>query len=211
MRSFLPEAGVEVGAKDADPGKHARVATAGERKPTAEVLSRHPADLFRLIAGLVVFGLLALAARRADPGTIQLAIAELVDRLPDVATVPLFVLMQAGAGGAVAVAAAASLLTRRYRLAVALLLGGALASLSTLVFKVLVGGRQAGRLLSELLLSGRVAGEAGFPSGHVATAAALATVAAPYLSRPLRRLSWLGVGLVAVARMDVGGHLPLEV
>jgi len=50
----------------------------------------------------------------------------------------------------------------------------------------------------------------GFPSGHVAVAAALATAAAPYLPRRYRRLLWVEVLLVAVARVYVGAHLPLD-
>jgi len=42
-------------------------------------------------------------------------------------------------------------------------------------------------------------------------AAAMATVASPYLGRSGRRTAWLLVALVAVARMYVGAHFPADV
>jgi undecaprenyl-diphosphatase len=50
-----------------------------------------------------------------------------------------------------------------------------------------------------------------FPATHVAVAAALATVASPYLGRSARRTTWLVVALVAVARVYVGAHFPADV
>jgi hypothetical protein len=51
----------------------------------------------------------------------------------------------------------------------------------------------------------------GYPSGHVAVAAALATAAGPWLPRPARRATWWAVWLVALGRMYAGAHLPLDV
>ncbi len=50
----------------------------------------------------------------------------------------------------------------------------------------------------------------GFPSGHTAVAAALATAAGPYLGRRGRRISWCGIWIVAIARIYVGAHFPLD-
>ena len=50
----------------------------------------------------------------------------------------------------------------------------------------------------------------GFPSGHAAVAAALMTIAAPYVTGPARIAGWAVVGLVAAARVYVGAHLPLD-
>jgi glycosyltransferase 2 family protein len=48
-------------------------------------------------------------------------------------------------------------------------------------------------------------------SGHSAVAVALATVASPFLGRRARRVAWTLAGLVCVARIYVGSHLPLDV
>jgi len=51
----------------------------------------------------------------------------------------------------------------------------------------------------------------GFVSGHAAVAAALVTVATPFLTRPARIVAWIVVGVVALARVFVGAHLPWDV
>ncbi|MCZ2857498.1 phosphatase PAP2 family protein [Blastococcus sp. VKM Ac-2987] len=63
-----------------------------------------------------------------------------------------------------------------------------------------------GAVLHEAILGGN-----GFVSGHSAVAAALATAAAPYLSRRLRRVAWALAVTVGLARIYVGAHLPLDV
>ena len=51
----------------------------------------------------------------------------------------------------------------------------------------------------------------GFPSGHAAVVAAMATVVSPYLSTRGRVVVWLTVALVALARVYTGAHLPFDV
>jgi undecaprenyl-diphosphatase len=50
-----------------------------------------------------------------------------------------------------------------------------------------------------------------FPSGHVILVAALAAVLTPMLPRRWSVLPWAAVGLVAVGRVYVGAHNPLDV
>jgi membrane-associated phospholipid phosphatase len=50
-----------------------------------------------------------------------------------------------------------------------------------------------------------------FPSGHVILVAALAAVLTPMLPRRWSALPWAAVGLVAVGRVYVGAHNPLDV
>lgn len=47
------------------------------------------------------------------------------------------------------------------------------------------------------------------PAG--ALAAALAAVVAPHLPRPAKAVAWAVAAVVAVARVYVGAHLPLDV
>jgi undecaprenyl-diphosphatase len=51
----------------------------------------------------------------------------------------------------------------------------------------------------------------GYPSGHTTTAAAFVGGVAPFLPRRARRVAWIAVVLVALARVYVGAHLPLDV
>jgi membrane-associated phospholipid phosphatase len=68
-----------------------------------------------------------------------------------------------------------------------------------------------GQLLEEVILRHAPAIGHGFVAGHAATAVALATVASPYLGRPLRVISWSIAGVVCLGRVYVGAHLPLDV
>lgn len=51
----------------------------------------------------------------------------------------------------------------------------------------------------------------GFVSGHVALAAAFAAALSPWLPRPARVVAWVLVGVVGLARVYFGAHLPLDV
>jgi membrane-associated phospholipid phosphatase len=62
----------------------------------------------------------------------------------------------------------------------------------------------------DVIIRGAVQVGGGFPSGHAAVAAAMATVASPYLSTWGRVAAWLTVALVALSRVYIGAHLPLD-
>jgi glycosyltransferase 2 family protein len=51
----------------------------------------------------------------------------------------------------------------------------------------------------------------GFLSGHATVAFALTAVVSPYLTRPQRIAAYAFAGTVALARVHVGAHLPLDV
>jgi uncharacterized membrane protein YbhN (UPF0104 family) len=119
--------------------------------------------------------------------------------------------MQLGNVVAVPTLAALAALTRRYRMARDLLASGLLAyGLADLVKAVVGRERPAGLPVGAVLHEGAVGGT-GFISGHAAVAAALATAAAPYLGRRSRRTVWVLAWAVAVARVYVGAHLPLDI
>ena len=66
-------------------------------------------------------------------------------------------------------------------------------------------------LLTHVVVRGpRVTG-VGYPSGHTTTAVALIAATTPYLPRWARWTAWIAAGLVALARVYVGAHLPLDV
>ncbi len=77
--------------------------------------------------------------------------------------------------------------------------------------KSLVGRERPASLPVGAVLHEGTVGGAGFVSGHSAVAAALATAAAPYLTRRGRRVAWALAWTVALARVYVGAHLPLDV
>ncbi|WP_067891568.1 lysylphosphatidylglycerol synthase domain-containing protein [Actinomadura chibensis] len=179
--------------------------------PRAPATARHPADVLRLAVGLGVC--LSLAVFAADGFLLrpEADAFRLVNDLPGWLFRPVEIVMQAGALGAVAATAAAALAVRRVRLAVDLTLGGSLAWLLAKLVKDLADRGRPGALLSEVVLRGAHEGGLGFVSGHAAVSAALATVAAAHVSRPVRRVLWTVALAVPVSRVYVGAHFPLDV
>jgi uncharacterized membrane protein YbhN (UPF0104 family)/membrane-associated phospholipid phosphatase/tRNA A-37 threonylcarbamoyl transferase component Bud32 len=172
---------------------------------------RHPGDLARVVLGLTVLAGSTVLARRGDVGTLETDVFRLINHFPESLTVPLMVVMQAGSYGAVVATSALALATRRRRLARDLAAAGTLGWLTARMMKLLVARDRPAVLLDAVLLRGGEAGGLGFPSGHVAVASALATVASPYLGQRARRVTWCIVWLVALSRIHVGVHLPLDV
>jgi glycosyltransferase 2 family protein len=185
----------------------APAAPAGGRRPdpdraaAARRVRRHPGDVVRVAVGAAVV-VAAAAVHAGRAGRLEADVVRLVDDLPMGLLRPLAALLQLGALPAVAAVALAVLAARRVRLARDLAAAGTLAWLLAKLVEALVDGvRPAGVPASGL----------GFPSSHVAVAAALATVAAPYLPRPARRAAWAMVVLVGVAGVYDSGLLAADV
>lgn len=175
------------------------------------ILSRRPAHAVRFVlaAGLLV--LTALPVRRNHVGPLETHIFHLVNGLPGAFYPVLWAIMQLGNVIAAFVAALLALLLRKVRLAVDLLLaGGGAWLLAKLVKQVIYRGRPP-QLLHHVIIRGAPAVGHGYVSGHAATAAALATVAYPYLGKRTRILVIVLAAIVAIARVYVGAHLPLDV
>ncbi|SPT51149.1 lysylphosphatidylglycerol synthase domain-containing protein [Actinomadura madurae] len=179
--------------------------------PKTPVTARHPADVVRLVAGLGICLLLSLFAADGLLLRPEADAFRLVNDLPGWLFRPVDIVMQTGSLGAVAVTATAALAARRFRLTADLALGGSLAWLIAKLVKDLADRGRPGALLSEVVLRGAHEGGLGFVSGHAAVAAALATVAAAHVRRPVRWVLW-GVAIaVPLSRVYVGAHFPLDV
>jgi membrane-associated phospholipid phosphatase len=160
-------------------------------------------------AVLVLTALLSLGAQPYDLE--HRVFSALNGGLPDALGVVLVPAMQAGSLAAVFAAGVLALIVRRPRLAGRLVLaGGSAWILAKLVKRLVERGRPA-EYFPDVLIRGAVQMGQGFPSGHAAVIAAMAAVATPYLGRTGRILMWTLVGLVALARVYTGAHLPLDV
>ena len=172
--------------------------------------------MIRVTAGALVLATSAAAAGRGTAGQFEVDLFRMINNLPSVLTIPLVTVMQAGTLGAVFVAAGLAIAARRWpparrwRLARDLLASGTLAWLAAKAVKTYIRRGRPSALLHGVIVRGAAATGLGFPSGHTAVAAALATAAGPYIGRRAGRLAWCGVGIVAIARMYVGAHLPLD-
>jgi glycosyltransferase 2 family protein len=172
---------------------------------------RHPSDVLRLTLGLGILVWAAIAAGSTDPSRAEINLFRLINQLPDPAGAPLVGVMQLGALAAVPVVAVVCVLGRRPRLARLVVLAGLAAWLIAKVLDPIVAQRPPDESVAGVLLHGAVTPGLSFPSTHVAVAAAMATVASPYLSRSARRTTWLLVALIAIARIYVGAHFPADV
>jgi undecaprenyl-diphosphatase len=172
---------------------------------------RNASDLLRLVLGVLLLSWSAVAAVSGEPSRVELNLFRLVNQLPGAAGSPLIGIMQLGALAAVPVISAACFLSGRTRLARLVLAAGLLAWAGAKLLGAVVGQRPPDERVSGVVLHGAVTPGLAFPSTHVAVAAAIATVAGPYVSRSVRRTAWLAVLLVATARMYVGAHFPIDV
>jgi membrane-associated phospholipid phosphatase len=119
--------------------------------------------------------------------------------------------MQLGNALVIPAAALAAAAVRRWRLAAELLVAGAGAYLLAKVVKGIVPRGRPDGLLADVVIRGAEAHGRGFLSGHAAVLTALAAVAWPWLGRRGRIAVSVLVAVVALTRVYVGAHLPLDV
>jgi glycosyltransferase 2 family protein len=175
------------------------------------LLPRRRGDLVQLLIAAAVLVISALPIERAHVGTLESDIFHVVNRLPDAAYWPVWVVMQLGNLAAVPATALAAVAARRGRLALDLVLAGGAAYVLAKVVKVVVYRGRPGQLLDDVILRHAPAAGHGFVAGHAATVSALAAAALPYLGRRGRWIVVAVAALVCVGRVYVGAHLPLDV
>ncbi len=168
-------------------------------------------DLGLLVGGLALLVASALPVEAGHvPGPEATAFRAVngVDWLP---LVPVWVVMQLGNLLVVPSVASVALVARRTRLAASLFGAGASTYVAAKVVKRFVTRGRPGSLLADVHLRGAPSEGLGFVSGHAAVVTALALVAAPHLGPKGRSLAYALALLVALARVHVGAHLPLDV
>jgi undecaprenyl-diphosphatase len=196
--------------------EHDQVLCGGERSQFMRQSGRGLAVVLgepRTRLGLGVGGLLgtAVAVRPDRVGPREARVFLAVNGLPDALYPAAWVVMQAGAFGAVPAASATAWLTGDRVLAGRLLAGGTAAwALSKLVKQAVRRPRPA-VLLPGTRGRGRDAAGLGYLSGHAAVVVALGAAALPRLSPAGRAIVLSVIPLVGLTRVYVGAHLPLDV
>ncbi|MBQ1059157.1 MULTISPECIES: lysylphosphatidylglycerol synthase domain-containing protein [unclassified Micromonospora] len=170
-----------------------------------------PALLVSLTVSACLLAALSAAVRSHRVPRWEQDLFTLLNHLPAGLTPVLVLVMQLGSYPAVFVAAAAAVIARRIGAAWTLLLAGNLAYWLAAAVKAAVARQRPAALFTDVVLRETITGRLGYPSGHVAVATALALVAARAGGPRWRRAAWVVIGLVAVARIHVGAHLPIDV
>lgn len=151
----------------------------------------------------------ALAAHASSPGAIELDLFRLINGLPSQLSSTFRTLYAAGTLWAAGLAVAAAVVGRRKRLARDLLLAGVVAWGLAHIMGALVAG---GSLSQGLRAVTRVRGLAPeFPLARIAVVAAVVSTAAPYLTRPTRRIGYVFCLLVSFSALYLGNGLPDDV
>jgi membrane-associated phospholipid phosphatase len=189
------------------------VSTAGSPSAPSQPGVRTPiwgSDTLGLGIATAVAFVSAAAARAPGVSRTELAMFRTVNNLPPSFEFPLAMAMQLGALGAVPASAGIAMMAGKRTLALDLLTAGGIAWLAAKAGKVIVARERPGLLIAEVLLRGRPQSGRGFPSGHAAVAAAMATVAGRHLGATGRFAASVAAGTVALARVYVGAHLPVD-
>ncbi len=129
----------------------------------------------------------------------------------DALLLPFVIITQAGNVFVFFALAAALLLKKYHAIVIRLLMSGLLSYLLAGVAKDLVGRGRPLELLSDIVYRDYIVRGAGFPSGHTALATAVALVIGAHLPK---RYQWLVPAIiigVALSRIYLGVHLPLDV
>jgi len=164
-----------------------------------------------LLGALAVLAVSAYLAEQRPVSGVEVAAFHLVNGAPAVLFWPVWPVMQLGSLLAVPVVALAAALTRRFRLAVAILVGGLATYYLAKPIKHEVYRARPFRLIPDVHIHGTPSLGLGYPSGHAAVACLIATVLWPYLGQRMRVVVAVLAAVVCLARVYVGAHLPLDV
>jgi membrane-associated phospholipid phosphatase len=182
----------------------------GGRRQGAEAVGRHWSDLAWLGLGVALLLLSALPVHADSISELEADAFRLVNDLPSLPFVVVWVPMQLGNLLVVPVAVLVALVARRFRLAIGLALAGVGVYVLAKVVKRFVERGRPDTLLEDVLVRGATPHGLGFVSGHIGVVTALALVAAPWLPRWGRWALVAAVAFVFLTRMYVGAHLPLD-
>jgi glycosyltransferase 2 family protein len=167
-----------------------------------------------VIAGSAVAGLgvaYAVAVRNPVPQW-ELSLTTWINDAPDALSTSLYPVMQLGTlGGPLVVAGAIAIFTRDWWLSVTTVLTGAVTWFAAKGVKRIVERGRPKQYLPDILVREGDGSGLGFISGHSAVAASAAVMAMVVIPRRWRPLAALLAGLVGIARIVHGVHLPADV
>jgi undecaprenyl-diphosphatase len=198
-------------------GVYSEVKPSGARR-FRRALTRHEPDLFiesrqQWITFAVAVAVMAVATGLAAGMNVpqfERSILHFFNGWPQALAWPVFLVMQLGSFYGATVVVVGALLVGRARLAFLMALSATTAWLMTELLKKLVRRPRPHVVMHITVHIVQWKSMQGFPSGHVAVVSAMAMVVSPYLKRGWKVVPWVVVAIVAVGRMYVGAHFPLD-
>ncbi len=179
--------------------------------PSAGYKRRYKRDVWVLAAGLIVLGGCMLVVG-GDVSGAEKSIFRAINGLPHALRAPMWVFQIFGSLAFVAVAAAAAVGMRRFRLGLALTAAIPLKlAFEWWVVKALVERERPVFTVPDAVIRDVNTSPLGFPSGHAIFAFALAGLLAPYLGRRGTAAVYIFALLNSLARVYLGAHNPLDV
>jgi glycosyltransferase 2 family protein len=163
----------------------------------------------RVALAWLPFALTLILARGRRVYAWEHAVTRRLNQLPEALNYPLWVVMQAGTAGAPLVAGGVAVAAGKRPLARRLTTSGVASYLLAKAVKRVVRRGRPGDLVAGVMIRGRPATGQGYVSGHAAVSMALASEALG-LPPAAPLLPIAGASTVAVARVYVGAHLPLD-
>jgi undecaprenyl-diphosphatase len=174
------------------------------------VIRRRWLDAVSLAVGLAVFAATAYLADRGLQVWERVAFTT-VNGLPGWLEWIIWPFMQYGVFLTIPVLTAVALVLRRFRLATAMAVAGVgVYFLAKLVKEVVRRGRPEALIADVVSRETFAAGSLGYPSGHAAVAGALTIVVTPYLPGRWKLVPISLLVIVALGRMFVAAHTPLD-
>jgi undecaprenyl-diphosphatase len=162
--------------------------------------------------GLVLFLLCAAVARSGTVGPAEARVFHWINGLPEWLNPAMQTAQLLGVLGVGLVVAIVALVLRHVRLALAAILVMAL-KLATerVVWQFVSRSRPGTTIVDAIVRANTPTRGVSFVSGHVMLLTGLAVVVSPYLRGWPRVVPWIIVGLVAISRIYLGAHAPLDV
>lgn len=168
-------------------------------------------DLVALGAGVALAASYAIAVQAPVP-TWELRLTEWINAAPDAIATAMYPVMQAGTlGGPIVVAALIAAFRRDWLLSGATVVAGLVAWFGAKAIKRMVVRDRPLSYLPEVIIREGDGTGLGYVSGHSAVAATSAIMAMAALPRRWRLLPALVAGVVGIARIIHGVHLPADV
>lgn len=165
---------------------------------------------YQIAFALGLFILTAFLARDGKVATWEKSLFDFIHNWPEALT-PLFLLItQAGNIYVLIILALVYLFKRHYHVVLKLLMTGTLAYLLAGIAKDLVGRARPLELLLDATYRDYLVRGPGFPSGHVALATAMGLSIGHYLPQKYRWTMAVLIAWVAISRIYLGVHAPLD-